>query len=399
MWKRARPNRTAAPAESARDQASMNHDDPHAPAPRNAYLLMGLGGAVLATIGISAIASILAPVLFALVLTICVHPLRDALERRGVPRSLATGSEIIAVFVLLLLFWYAIVIAIGQFTELIPQFAPEIQGWAEGVADWLTSIGMTSAQVGDLANGFDPSVIVDFVSGLLGGVTGWISLLVIILTMLVLMAMDAAFLPTLLRQLQPHRPLLVDALAGYASGVRRYMVVTTLLGLAQGIINWVALVVLGVPGAFVWGLLTFLCSFIPNVGYFIAIIPPIFFGGLVGGWPTVVAVVIVYGIVNAGVQSIVQPRVVGNAVALSQSLTFFSVLFWAVVIGPVGAILAIPLTLLVRTMLVDSNPSAAWARPLLGDFDETRSVMAAEDVEKKTARIARRAARRRDVST
>lgn len=315
------------------------------------------------------------------------------------PRSLATGSEIIAVFVLLLLFWYAIVIAIGQFTELIPQFAPEIQGWAEGVADWLTSIGMTSAQVADLANGFDPSVIVDFVSGLLGGVTGWISLLVIILTMLVLMAMDAAFLPTLLRQLQPRRPLLVDALAGYASGVRRYMVVTTLLGLAQGIINWVALVVLGAPGAFVWGLLTFLCSFIPNVGYFIAIVPPIFFGGLTGGWPTVVAVVIVYGIVNAGVQSIVQPRVVGNTVALSQSLTFFSVLFWAVVIGPVGAILAIPLTLLVRTMLVDSNPSAAWARPLLGDFDETRSVMAAEDVEKKTARIARRAARRRDVST
>lgn len=365
-----------------------------APAHRNAYILIGLGGAALATFGLAAIASIVAPVFFALVLTICVHPLRVALERRGVPRGLATGSVIAAVFVLLLGFGYAVLIAIGQFAQLLPQFAPQLQGWAGSIADWLASIGIDSTQLTDLAAGFDPSVIVDFVGGLLGGLTGSISALVVVLTMLMLMAMDAAFLPTLLRQLTPRRPLLVSALASYATGVRRYMVVTTLLGLAQGVINWFALLLIGVPGAFIWGLLSFLCSFIPNIGYFIAIIPPIVFGALVGGWPTVIAVVIVYGIVNAGVQSVVQPRVVGNAVALSQTLTFFSVLFWAVIMGPIGAILAIPLTLLVRMLLVDSNPDAAWMRPLLGDLDEAKVVMAADDDESKAQRAARRASRR-----
>jgi predicted PurR-regulated permease PerM len=114
----------------------------------------------------------------------------------------------------------------------------------------------------------------------------------------------------------------------------------------------------------------------------------------VGGWPTVVAVIIVYGIVNAGVQSVVQPRVVGNAVALSQTLTFFSVLFWGFVIGPIGAILAIPLTLLVRMMLVDTNPSMDWIRPLLGDLDETKAIMSASDAERKAARAAARAQRK-----
>ena len=80
-----------------------------------------------------------------------------------------------------------------------------------------------------------------------------------------------------------------------------------------GTVRTIAL--LGVPGAALWGVLAFLCSFIPNVGYFIAIIPPIVFGALVGGWPLVLAVIVVYGVINAVVQSLVQPRVVGNAVA------------------------------------------------------------------------------------
>ncbi|BDZ54951.1 hypothetical protein GCM10025870_20240 [Agromyces marinus] len=51
------------------------------------------------------------------------------------------------------------------------------------------------------------------------------------------------------------------------------MWVTFGLGVAQGLANWAALTLLGVPGAALWGLLSFLCSFIPNFGYFIAIIP------------------------------------------------------------------------------------------------------------------------------
>lgn len=76
-----------------------------------------------------------------------------------------------------------------------------------------------------------------------------------------------------------------------------------------------------------------------------------------------IAIIVIYGIVNAVVQSVVQPKVVGNAVALSQTLTFFSVLLWAVVLGAIGAILAIPLTLLFRAILVDSDPVPGSGAP------------------------------------
>jgi AI-2 transport protein TqsA len=181
------------------------------------------------------------------------------------------------------------------------------------------------------------------------------------------MAADAAYARTILRQLSERRPELVQALRDYATNVRRYMVVTTVLGVVQGVLNATALFIMGVPAALLWGLLAFLCSFIPNIGYFFAIIPPLVFGFLVGGWPTVVWVIVVYGVINGVVQSIIQPRVVGHAVSLSQTITFFSVLLWAALTGPIGAILAIPLTLLVKALLVDIDPGAGWADALLRD--------------------------------
>jgi AI-2 transport protein TqsA len=360
---------------------------------RNTSILIGLGGATVTVFGLAAIAGIAAPILLALVLTICAHPVRSGLERRGVPRGLATGSVVATVFIVLAAFVLAFGLALGQFAALLPQFASQLSDIGTTVSDWLDTLGFGAAQVQAVEDSFDPSNLVPVVSGLFGSITNITVALVIVLTMLILMAADAGYLPTLLRQLRPTRPTLVQALTAYASSVRRYMVATTLLGIAQGVLNALALILLAVPGAFLWGLLSFLCSFIPNVGYFIAIIPPTVFAFLTGGWELALPVIVIYAIVNAVVQSIVQPRVVGNAVALSQSLTFASVLFWAIVLGAIGAILAIPLTLLIRTILVDADPAAAWWRPLIGDLDETRTLMKVEDARQRALRKAGRAAK------
>ena len=98
----------------------------------------------------------------------------------------------------------------------------------------------------------------------------------------------------------------------------------------------------------------------------------------------------IYGGINSVIQSIIQPKYVGNAVALSETLTFVSVLFWALILGPVGAILAVPLTLFARTILLDSDPSIAWWRPLTGDKKDLEAILKQED-DAIRARRARRA--------
>ncbi|MET4061430.1 AI-2 transport protein TqsA [Arthrobacter sp. UYP6] len=364
--------------------------------PRSAVILVMLGCAALAAFGLAAISAIFTPAFLAFVLTLCVHPLRQWLQHHGIPRGIATGSSIAAVFVLLAGFAGALIAALAQFSALLPQFAPQITQAGASISGWLTAAGFGPEQVQAVEAGFNPGRIIGFLGGLLGSITNLAGILVIILTLLILMALDGSRAPALLSHLKVHRPALVSALDGFASGVRRYMVATTVLGLAQGLFNWLVLLILHVPGALLWGLLSFVCSFIPNVGYFIALIPPLFFGFLTGGWPTVVAVVVLFGGINAVVQSIVQPKFIGNAVNLSETLTFLSVLFWAVVLGPVGAILAVPLTLLARTLLLDSDPSLSWWRPMTDDRKDLERLLEEEDaaIRAHRSRSGRRSRRR-----
>ena len=366
--------------------------------PRGTIILLSLAAATITAAGMSGIRGILGPVLLTLVLTICAHPVRTRLERRGVPHGIATGSVIGVVFALLAGFVYAIIIAFAQFATILPNYSAQLADIGSNVAAFLQSIGIGQAQIQAIAAGFDPSSILNFFTGFLGSVFSITGALVIVLTMLILMSADGVYVPTILTQLSAKSPNFVIAMTDFAVRVRRYMIVTTLLGVTQGLLNTLALWVLQVPAALLWGLLAFLCSFIPNIGYFFALIPPLVFGFLVGGWQTALTVVVIYGLINAIVQSVIQPRVVGNAVALSQTITFFSVLFWAIVIGPIGAIIAVPLSLLAKAILIDADPDTHWWRPAIGDIVETRRLLRASDAAAKQQRKEKRTTQTRSPS-
>ena len=363
--------------------------------PRSAAILLTLACATVVAFGLAAMRGIVTPVFFAFVLTLCVHPLRRWMQGHGVPRGLATGSTIGAVFALLTGFGAVLFASLAQFSALLPQYAPQLEQLGASITELLESLGFGPEQSQAVVQGLTPGRIIGFIGGLLGNIASIVGGLVVILTMLILMAVDGSSVPALLTHLNNHRPALVTAFNGFGSGVRRYMIATTVLGVVQGLFNWLVLVLLQIPGALLWGLLSFICSFIPNIGYFIAIIPPLFFGFLTGGWPTVLAVIVVYGGINGVIQSIIQPKYVGNAVALSETLTFASVLFWAVILGPVGAILAVPLTLLARTILLDSDPTIAWWRPLTGDKKDLEILLKVED-DAIRARRARRGSNNTD---
>ncbi|MCP2032656.1 putative PurR-regulated permease PerM [Okibacterium sp. HSC-33S16] len=362
------------------------------PLPRATVVLLSLGGASATIFGLWAIQPVAAPVALALVLSICAHPVRGALERIRVPRGVATVLAILLVVALLAGFVASLLIALTQFTTLLPQFTPQMEQIGQDIVAWLASVGVGVESAQTIIAGFDPAKLLDLAAGLLGGITGIVFSLVVIITLVMLMAMDATYLPPLFSELHKRRPTLVSAMNGFAVSVRRYMVAATGLGVLQSTMNFIALALLGVPAPFLWALLSFICSYIPNVGYFLAIIPPTVFGLLVGGWPIAIAVILIYGIINMIVQSIVQPLLVSNVVALNQTITFVSVLFWTPVLGPVGAVLAVPLTLLVRALLLDADPDAAWWRPLTGDIDAAKSVLRAKDADNRRKRAARRSA-------
>jgi AI-2 transport protein TqsA len=160
------------------------------------------------------------------------------------------------------------------------------------------------------------------------------------------------------------RPHIVTALEGFVHGTRSYLVVTAVFGLIVAVLDTTALAIMGIPLAVLWGVLAFITYFIPNVGFIIGLVPPALLALLTGGWQ--LAVVVVYCVLNMVIQSLVQPRFIGDSVGLSATVTFLALLFWAWILGPLGALLAIPMTLLVKAVLVDSDPRAQWVEALLG---------------------------------
>ena len=147
---------------------------------------------------------------------------------------------------------------------------------------------------------------------------------------------------------------------------------TTVFAVVVGVADTLFLLWLGIPLAPLWGLLAAACNYIPYVGFIIGLVPPALLALLVGDVRLMLLVIVVYILLNSLLTSLIPPYFVGDAVGMSITLTLISVIFWAWVLGPLGAVLAIPLTLLVKAVLVDSDTAAAWAEGLIGGPERTR---------------------------
>ena len=121
-----------------------------------------------------------------------------------------------------------------------------------------------------------------------------------------------------------------------------------------------------IPLAILWGLLAAICNYIPYVGFVIGLVPPALLALLIGDWPLMLIVIVAFIVLNSLFTSLIQPYFVGDAVGVSMPVTLVALVFWGWVLGPLGAILAIPLTLLVKAILVDTDPTAGWATALFG---------------------------------
>ena len=229
------------------------------------------------------------------------------------------------------------------------------------LADW----GYTRDDLGEAFDGLDLTSVAGQVSSALSSVLGITSAVGLILISMLFMVMDTGRFMDNLSAIESERPQVVQAFTGFAQRTRSYFMVSTVFGLIVAVFDIVALMILGIPLPFVWGVLSLITNYIPNVGFILGLVPPATLAFFEGGWQLSVWVIVVYTVINVVIQSVIQPKFVGDAVGLSTTLTFISLIFWGWVLGPLGALLAVPMTLLAKALLIDIDPSSQWAIPLI----------------------------------
>jgi predicted PurR-regulated permease PerM len=333
--------------------------------PRWLLLLIGGATATVAVAGLREVAWLVAPVFLALVVVVALTPVERWLRRVGAPRWLATTVLLLLVSSVLLGFVALLVASVAQMAALLPDYAGPAEDLINQVVTDLNDAGLVSGQLSDFVARIDYGQVVGVATGLLASLTDAASTLVLLLIALVFITVEASGFGHRMALVAAERPHLPVAMTLFAQGTRSYLLVSTVFGAIVAFGDWIALVIIGIPAAPLWALLAFITNYVPNIGFVLGLLPPALLGLLAGGWGELIAVVVVYSVLNFVVQTLIQPRFVGDSVGLSMTVTFVALLFWGWVLGALGALLAIPLTLLVKALLVDVDPRGHWLDALL----------------------------------
>lgn len=270
------------------------------------------------------------------------------LKGKNMPTSIAVLLVLIAVIVLLVVVSILLGSSIEQFTSQLPAYKESLKQLLQNVLQWLSNYGINLSKSG-LMGALDAGEVMQYAQGFISSVGSLFSKTLLILLTVLFMLLDAWHIPQKVKQMYGRRSApILKALGDAVHVTREYMAIVALMSLLMGVLITICLWFVGLKYAVLWGVLVFLLNFIPNIGLIIAAIPAVLFSLIQLGPAKTVVVILIYIIVNMFVDMFVQPKLVGSKVGLSVLLVFLSVFFWGWVLGPIGMILSVPLTMIFK---------------------------------------------------
>lgn len=340
-------------------QARKWEETQQAGIPRFIKVTLGLAATCIILMFVRDLQDIIAPVFLGLNLMIVVYPVQKFLQR-WVPPFVGAVVSLLLVLVILVLFVWLIVWSLLALIQLMPSYNDQfVEAW-RWIQEIAVELNLDFSEITRSLQAIQPNDVMSLVAPLFSNVSSILALLTTLVIATLFLAMDSAGLHSRQQLLRITKPRALIITNDFAQGVRRYWLVTTVFGLIVAIADVGALWLLGIPLVWVWGILSFITNYIPNVGFFIGLIPPALLAFLEKGWGSAVAVIVAYSVLNFVIQSIIQPKFAGESVGVTPTVSFLSLLFWVWVLGPLGALLALPATLLLKSFLIDSDPNARW---------------------------------------
>lgn len=327
-------------------------------------VVMTVAGIVIVCAAIKATAAIIAPVLLAFFLMMIFRPLMAGLERKGAPRGVTIVLSMLLVYGVVIFLGACVYLALARFAIIVAENGDKFSELARWAAQVAAQFGVDPTNVQQIFTIISPARLVNLASTLLSASASVLTMLAFLAALVFFMALDAADFSARLRLVVRMRPATSRALANLGISTRSYFAVAAVFGAIVAILDWILLIVLDIPYAWLWALLAFVTNFIPNIGFVLGLVPPALIGWLLIDWQTALIIVVGYSVLNVVVQTLIQPKVVGDRVQLNTTLTFLALIVWTFLLGGLGAILAIPMTLLVRALFVDSYPQHRWVRAL-----------------------------------
>lgn len=329
-----------------------------------AHILLTLACFVIVVAGISAAKIIVVPFLLSVFIAIIVAPLMFWLQRIGLPALLAVLTVILGLLLVTVLIAYLIGSSVQSFSENLPLYQDKLDQQMVFVVNFLKKHGVDTRGA-SLDKILKPGVVMSFVAATLTGLKSMLTNGFLILMTIVFILLEAANFPAKIRAAFGQKMPVKIVPNLFVQNIQRYIKIKTLTSLATGIIVATFLFLLKIDFPLLWGLIAFMLNYVPNIGSIIAAIPPVMLAIVQFGFAKAGIVAIGYLCINILIGNFIEPRLMGRGLGLSTLVVFLSLIFWGWVLGPVGMLLSVPLTVTVKIAL-DSRPDTKWISILLG---------------------------------
>ncbi len=305
---------------------------------------------IIVVAGMKTAESLLVPFLLSIFIAVLCSPPLSWLHRKNVPYGLAILLIIAMVVVFGLLIGAIVSSSIHSFSQDLPEYQSKLQTQVSALQTWLQGMGINLSSA-RLQENFNPGAAMGLVGNTLASLGNVMTnAFMILLTVIFILAEQSVFYDKLkIASANSSRSL--AAIDRFALSVNRYMAIKSVLSLLTGvlIVAWLAL--LGVDYPVLWGMLAFLLNFVPTLGSMLAAIPAVLLALVQLGTGDALLTATGYLVVNVVVGNVLEPRLMGRGLDLSALVVFLSLVFWGWVLGPVGMLLSVPLTMTLKIAL------------------------------------------------
>lgn len=334
-------------------------------------VLLSAAAFVIVVAGMKAAAPLLVPFFLSVLIALACSPLLAWLQARGVPTVLAISLIIALIVAAGALIGIIVNASITDFRAELPSYQARLQEMSAAVQQWLAGHGVRF-NANQWQKSFDPGMVMQLVGNVLSAFGSVMTnALLILLTVIFILAEETGFRQKM-SEARDGSEAYLKAIGRFTASVNRYLGIKTLLSLLTGVLVGIWLWILGVNYPVMWGLLAFVLNFVPTIGSSLAAIPPMLLALIQFNPLYAILVAAGFTLVNFVIDNVLQPRIMGRELDLSTLVVFLSLIFWGWVLGPVGMLLSIPLTILVKIAL-ENDRQTNWLGTMLGagpDDDE-----------------------------
>jgi predicted PurR-regulated permease PerM len=335
---------------------------------RGAHALLVVACAVVIIAAAKAGASLLAPLALALFLAFLSFPLVFGLQAYGWPSWLATLTTLAANLAIVGLLVFLAFVSVGDFEERLPLYKEKSQILYNQSLEWIHAQGWVAREKLELPQ-VSPSAVFDLTRK---GVSRLLSVLsngALVLLIMIFALLEAASFPGKLRLIFGHTEANADRFHHIVREIISYLWIKTVVSVATGLFVGIGAWIIGVDFPILWGLLTFALNYIPTIGSILAAIPSVLLALVQLGWVHAASFLGVIIVANILFGNIVEPLLMGKRLGLSTLVVTLALVFWGWLWGPVGMLLSVPLTMVLK-IVVQNIPDLAWIHIVLSDWKE-----------------------------